>query len=741
MDKKLYRNFLIILAVALLCFGAFSALLMSNGKNVGRSSQWVEGSNSVILSTEYSAILLERLLNSQRGFLLTHDKQFYDQFKRDKATLSKLLDDLHALAVQKPEFSERIKVMKDMLNEYTMTLERRANGFAPIPPEIDALESFETVDSLRNSIMSLHADIISEEQKTLTERIVRIEKRRDQYFVLLIVGGFICAGILVLQGSVLLHARTHKHTAEQTLKETEARFTLASEGANDGIFDWDIAANTVFYSRPFFSMLGYDRPAHVGTFQEFTELVHPDDLEKMWLHVERYLKGEIFDYSFSFRMKHSSGKMMWINARASAMYDAKGKPYRMVGAHTDITYMKEYQDRLQARREAAEKANRAKTEFLAHMSHEIRTPLTAISGIAEILERKRDELSERVQGLITTLSASTATLKDLINDLLDFAKIESGEMTLESQPYEPAALFDQVYQIMSIQARNKNLEFTFLYPDFVDVQLQGDVLRLRQVLINLIGNAIKFTDSGFVQVISTLDKERQIMSITVKDSGIGIKPEHFDMIFEQFQQADSSASRRIGGTGLGLAISRNLARLMGGDIELHSEIGQGSTFTLSIPAVVATARPVKNKVIKEIANTPMKKTILVAEDYEGNVVVLSFMLEEMGLSFDVVHTGIDAVDAWKSGKYDLILMDVQMPDMDGLSATQAIREIEIGRKMRPIPIIGMTAHALVGDRDKCIQSGMSSYLAKPVVVAELKAKIYNYLNGNGHDDNKQTKTA
>ncbi|HEY8962858.1 MAG TPA: ATP-binding protein, partial [Alphaproteobacteria bacterium] len=376
--------------------------------------------------------------------------------------------------------------------------------------------------------------------------------------------------------------------------------------------------------------------------------------------------------------------------------------------------------------------DRAKSELLAHMSHEIRTPLTAISGIAEILDRQRDYLSEKVQKLVDTLGSSTATLKDLINDILDFAKIESGEMNIEIRDYDPVTLFEQVINIMSIQAKEKNLDFKFDY-DAVDGKiLSGDPLRIRQILINLIGNAFKFTDKGSVLVTATYDQKHERLTMSVRDTGIGIKQKDVESIFEQFKQADDFASRRVGGTGLGLAISRNLARLMGGDIKVESVPGKGATFTVQIHAPEisgegAAAVHADTEKGKRKDKKTSKKSILVAEDYEGNIVVLGYLLDEMGLHYDVVHTGKEALDAWQDHKYDLILMDVQMPEMDGLTATAAIRKVEKINGRKATPIVGMTAHALVGDRDKCINCGMDAYLAKPLVEADLKAKINQYI--------------
>jgi PAS domain S-box-containing protein len=733
MDKQLYRNFVIFTFLALLCFAGLAFMLVRSNNEIERSSEWVNHSNTILLSAERVNASLERLLSAQRGYLLTGDQVFVDRFEDERIALNKNLDTLAQLTNDNPAQAKRLVSLKDLFGQFVTLLDDRAGHFnSAMPLPYGTLKNFQIIDDLRNRITGLHDEIASDEYDLLKRRIAYVEAQKDQYFLILLVGGTVCVALLILFNGILLHAQSHRSSAEQILKETEARFIIATEGANDGIFDWYINSGKVYYSRPFFTMLGYDRPSHMGTIQEFKDLLHPDDYEKTWNYVDRYLRGEISEYSNTFRLRHSSGRWLWINARAKALYDKSGKPWRMVGAHTDITYMKEYQDRLKTEKFAAEKANRAKTEFLAHMSHEIRTPLTAISGIAEILDRQRDYLSEKVQRLVDTLGSSTATLKDLINDILDFAKIESGEMTIESRDYDPAVLFEQVINIMSIQAKEKDLDFTFKYDVMDGKILRGDPLRIRQILINLIGNAFKFTDKGGVNVVIGYNDAKEIMTMTVRDTGIGIAPADIEPIFEQFRQADSSVSRRVGGTGLGLSISRNLARLMGGDITVESQPGKGATFTATLHAPLVggeAAESVRESTpkAKSKARKANRKNILVAEDYEGNIVVLGYLLDEMGLRYDVVHTGKEAVERWKKTPYDLILMDVQMPEMDGLTATATIRKTEKAENRTPTPIVGMTAHALVGDRDKCINCGMDAYLAKPLVEADLKAKITQYI--------------
>ena len=337
-------------------------------------------------------------------------------------------------------------------------------------------------------------------------------------------------------------------------------------------------------------------------------------------------------------------------------------------------------------------------------------------------------------------------MKDLITDILDFSKIESGEIELTETTFTLDALFEQVISIMMVRAQEKKLKFVFDYTPVKGVRFYGDATRLRQILINLIGNALKFSDHGGVTVEARRIERNGTagLEIEVADTGIGIDPEKFDVIFERFKQADSSVSRKYGGTGLGLPISKNLALLMGGDITVQSDPGKGSVFTLVVPFKLSLDEDgpdaVPDRMVAEKLNDQIRAALnaqskaLLVEDYEGNIVVIGYILEELGLSFDVARTGLEALNLWKQRHYDVILMDVQMPEMDGLTASTHIRTIEAEKEINRTPIIGMTAHALVADKDKCIAAGMDAYLPKPIIEADLKGQILKYVSEKKNRD-------
>lgn len=723
-------------------FVVFSTALLGyifkiGDKGLEKSNLWVSQSYAIIEEAKDISILTEGMLSSQRAYILTGSKGFLNEYEMKKEIVFRHLKSLKALTESNPEQAQRFANIQKELGRYTYLLEKKRNVINIFPNKSDLLEDVREINKVKEKIFLLNARALQNEYDLLNRRMTSVEKKKQSFYSTISIGGALVVLLVFAFNAGILWLMSRKSMAEKMLKDSQDRFVLATEGANDGIFDWDLQTDRVFYSKQFFAMLGVNQNSFVGTSKDFRKLIHPEDEPRVWQYIESYLHHELSEYSNTYRMKHASGRWIWVNSRAKAIFGRDGTPLRMVGANSDITYMKEYQEKLKEEKLRAENANRAKGEFLAHMSHEIRTPLTAISGVAEIFMRVSGNLDEKQKQLVRTLYTSTASLKDLISDILDFSKIESGEMELKEESFLLNDLFQEVMSIMSVQANDRGLVFRFNFGDLDGASFTGDKVRLRQVLINIVGNAIKFTEKG--EVVVDVLKERSdtavFLKLKVSDTGVGIAPEHMELIFERFKQVDASVSRRRGGSGLGLSISRNLVNLMGGDIEVQSELGVGSVFTVSIPwkcneegqeeTDIAIGKKVYDKVKATVSG---EDRVLMVEDYEGNIVVVSYILEELGCHFDVARNGIEALDLWKANHYDIVLMDVQMPEMDGFTATAEIRRLEAERRLSRTPIIGMTAHALVGDKSKCIEAGMDAYLPKPIVEVDLKAEILKYLN-------------
>lgn len=677
-----------------------------------------------------------------------------------------------------------------------------------------------------------------------------------------------------------------RKAAEEELQRSREQFELAVNGSNDGIWDWDLRTNTLYLSRKWKEQLGYSNGELENAFSTFENLIHDEDKQRVFDYVEQYLQACVKRYNVEFRMRHKNGSYRWILARGEAVRDDAGVPVRMAGSHTDMTDYKKAQERLgefarqmevnnieldQALGQA-QAATQAKSEFLANMSHEIRTPMNGVIGMTGLL--LGTDLTDEQQHYVEVIRSSGESLLSLINDILDFSKIEAGKLDLEILDFDLLDLVDEFSEAMAMRAQEKRLElFCFVDTD-VPISLRGDPGRLRQVLNNLAGNAIKFTDSGEVTVKVTLVEEHDdacLLCFSVRDTGIGIPEEKHAMLFEKFSQADYSTTRNYGGTGLGLSISKQLVEMMGGEIGVNSKEGQGAEFWFTIlmgkqktspqdtvsPAILQGVRalvvddnitnceiltinmanwgmrpfevqdapqalgalyrgldendpfhlavidmqmpgmdglalgraikadprlagvamvmltsmgargdakrfheagfrayalkPIRRRDLLNILQRVLSDTapednpqiitrqsarervlplpstgrILIAEDNITNQQVAVGILTKLGMRTDAVANGAEALHALRNIPYDMVLMDVQMPVMDGFEATRQVRSAQSAVLDHTIPIIAMTAHAMQGYREQCLEIGMNDYVTKPIsakILSEIVAK-------------------
>jgi signal transduction histidine kinase/ActR/RegA family two-component response regulator len=372
---------------------------------------------------------------------------------------------------------------------------------------------------------------------------------------------------------------------------------------------------------------------------------------------------------------------------------------------------------------AAEKANAAKSEFLANMSHEIRTPLSGVIGMARLV--LDGSITEDRRQDIETIENSAESLLAIVNDVLDLSKIEAGQLRLEHEAFDLERAIRLVIDLLRPRLKEKGLGFNLSYDEHVPRWIWGDETRVRQIVLNLVGNAVKFTDQGAV-LVSVRSSGKSRLLIEVADTGIGIPEAQRDRLFQKFSQADTSMTRRYGGTGLGLVISKELAELMGGQIGFNSRAGEGSTFWVAIPAEPASEPAVEPPHSTLSAYTALGRgKVLVVEDNAVNQRVLLRSLQKLGLEVDVASNGSEAVARSRTSSYDLVFMDCQMPEMDGYEATARIRAAE--RNGKRTPIVALTAHAMPGDRARCEAAGMDDYLSKPVDLGALEHVLRRYV--------------
>ncbi|BAQ65152.1 response regulator [Geminocystis sp. NIES-3709] len=692
-----------------------------------------------------------------------------------------------------------------------------------------------------------------------------------------------------------------KKEIEKLLREKDERYELAISGTNDGIWDWDLNSNEVYFSPTWMRIIGYQDSPLSSNINSWFKNIHDDDLEQNLQDIHSYLSGETDLYQNIHRIKHSNDEYIWILAKGNKDLDENGEPYRLVGTITDITDKIKVEQDLQQAKEQAESANQAKSEFLATMSHEIRTPMNAVIGMTGLL--LDTPLNDEQKEFAEIIRTSGDTLLTIINDILDFSKIESGKLELEYQPLPIHTVIEESLDLLAPKANSKNLELIYFIPPEIPSTVNGDVTRLRQILVNLLSNSIKFTKTGeivlSVGIYNSVPINNHVteyeLIFTVKDTGIGIPPSRMDRLFKAFSQVDASTTRNYGGTGLGLAICRRLVEMMGGKMWVESKGNvtgnyppdwvvssrlndDGSMFCFTIKTNVSNlfstthlsnseilrgkkvlivddndtnrqvlmiqcnnlgmepiltssgrsalsllknqqpldlaildmqmpsmdgvtlakqirllpayknlplillssignfeiqdylkqvnwsatlSKPIKQSQLSDIltkichedmgnyfksVNTlatssvydniasiaPLK--ILIAEDNIVNQKVITNILKRLGYRADVVANGLEVLETLRRQSYDLILMDVQMPEMDGLTATRQIRtlwETPYGNfQGNPPCIIAMTANAMEGDREICISAGMDDYLSKPVRVESLVQKLKNLRKNN-----------
>lgn len=516
----------------------------------------------------------------------------------------------------------------------------------------------------------------------------------------------------------------HKAT-EEALRASESRWQFALEGSGDGIWDWNAITNKVFFSNQWKNMLGYSEDEIGSDISEWESRVHPADKPNYFSDLDKHFNGQTSVYVNEHRMLCKDGSYKWILDRGKVIeWTEDGKPLRMIGTHSDTTERKLLENDLIVARENAEKASQAKSDFLANMSHEIRTPLNGVIGFSDLL--MRTELNQVQKKYMETVYLSASSLLDLINDILDFSKIESGKMELYKERINIYDLLHQIAEIVKHKAYEKGLELILNISPKVPRNIFVDSLRLRQILLNLIGNALKFTLKGEIQIkisAEPKDKNEYELLFEVIDTGIGISPENRDKIFEVFSQADTSTTRQFGGTGLGLSISSKLLNLFNSKMELESERDKGSRFFFKIVTLADNERNTE----PELGNI---KTVMVLDDNETNLFVIREMLTYKGIQVDSFRSPKEALNAISSGAfYDVVITDFNMPEMNGLDfIEELLKTVETKNLRKPF----LSLHTSSNDESiykRGRELGVQSILLKPIQTNILYESLDKLISG------------
>lgn len=536
----------------------------------------------------------------------------------------------------------------------------------------------------------------------------------------LIIGMSLCFLVLVvLIRSILISPLQKLALSQKLVKQSEERYQLAIQGSNDGIWDWNIEDDSLYLSPRFLDMLEIKQDEEKANIpysmnQIFNDFVHPDDKENNRNALKDHIESKV-PYDFEIRMGSINKPYRYYRVRGIALRNELGRAVRMAGSLSDIDAFRQQQLALENALQMAKSANKAKTEFLANMSHEIRTPMNGVLGSLQVLQRM--QLPESAHQLVDTGIISSQSLLAIINDILDLSKIESNNISLELLPINVVELIQTVESELALAVNHKKLKLTFCADELINKTWVVDPVRVKQIITNLCSNAVKFTDSGTVRI--KLEEHDEHLVISITDTGIGLSKQQLEKLFNRFEQADSSTTRKYGGTGLGLAISKKLAKLMGGDIEVESEENQGSCFTLRLPAKKSTLEIVK-KAKNELEQAPdiKGKVILLAEDNQINQTIFCSIVKPTNAIIDVANDGVEAVRAVHNRKPSMIFMDIQMPNMDGVEACAKIKSLH-----PDIPIIALTANVMSDDVKKYMENGFDSHLAKPINIKELYRKI------------------
>jgi PAS domain S-box-containing protein len=518
---------------------------------------------------------------------------------------------------------------------------------------------------------------------------------------------------------------TQRKLAEQAIARSEEKYRSIIANMNLGLLEVDMEENIQYANQSFCGMSGYTSEELIGK-KAFLLFAKGEKTEL--LEAKNDLRRKGVSDAYEMAIKNKRGQLKWWLISGAPRYNDKGELVGTVGIHLDITDQKQLEIDLVNAREAAEESAKSKEVFLANMSHEIRTPMNAILGMSRQLAST--PLNDKQQFYLQTVNTAGEHLLVVINDILDISKIEAGKLQLEKIGFRFREALEHCTLVMAHRAEEKGLDLSIDIDEKIDPVLIGDPYRLNQVLLNLLSNAIKFTEKGSVRITCKLESAKegkQWISVIVQDTGVGMDENFLANLFQKFSQEDKTTARKFGGTGLGMSISKQLIELMDGQIKVESKKDKGTSISILMPFFSGTEEDIPKQVRDNTdSSILLDKKILLVEDNEMNRLVATTILKKYGAAITEVVNGKEAISELSRVDYDLVLMDIQMPVMDGLEATKAIRN----ELKNEIPVIALTANAIKGENERCLQAGMNDYVSKPFEEEDLISAIAHWLGKN-----------
>jgi PAS domain S-box-containing protein len=520
------------------------------------------------------------------------------------------------------------------------------------------------------------------------------------------------------------HRRTEAEEALVKLEKSDRLYRLLAENLTDNLGLWSASGERLYISPSIEKITGYTVAESLA--QRPDTNIDPEQYKRV-MKIVRALKPGGPPATAEYQVTRKDGAIVWIESAYSKAGDGSGV---LITASRDITERKTLALELTQALEAAQAATAAKSDFLANMTHELRTPLTAIIGFAEVLKGSKS-LTRRDARHVGLIRDASGALLGVVNDVLDFSRLEAGALDLDPRPFAPGEIAASCAALVEDQARERGLDLTVSTPKALK-PMKADANRLSQVLLNFLSNAVKFTDAGSITISLSqkIEGDDARLRVEVADTGIGIAPHQLAGVFDRFSQADATVSRRFGGTGLGLAISRRIIERMDGGIGVESKLGEGSRFWFEIVAPLCSLKPVAARPEPERPETEAGVRLLVVEDNAVNRELVRAMLEPFDIDIQTANDGAAGVEAMRQGRYDLVLMDVQMPVMDGLTATRAIRAFDDPEGCRT-PIVALTANVLPEQVANCLAAGMDDHLGKPINPVKLLETVVRW-SGRQH---------